>query len=268
MSNFIDIKILDDLILENPSRIQVDKSVIQCLFLKLQLWQYSYKVILVYRVPDTDNFPANSPLTEKLFERIGEFDPHFCLGDFNLDYKNCKIKKRLNEICSLKQIISKPTRIGTTKSGVSKTIIDHIWVKNSISNKFDFKIEDVNFTDHKLVRFTLDVSVPKVKLKIPMTVDKFKRYLPKNIDWKKFPFDFDPTKYSCFETDEYYKDLVASIIRGCEKFHISFRNKLKDKEIERFDLSEKTKSLKSLLKTKKDGQIHFTQVFCICKKVV
>ena len=106
-----------------------------------------------------------------------------------------------------------------------------------------------------MVRFTIDVNVPKVSLKISRKVDKFRRYLPRNIKWKKFHFDFNPEKYSCYETDLYYNDLVASIIRGCEKMNISFRKRLKDFEINRFEMSDETKDLKNLLQIKKDAYL-------------
>jgi len=203
LEKFIKVSIIQNNLYENPERVQKDKTIIQSLFMSLQLWQYKFKTVLVYRVPDADNFLSDSEQTDKLFQSIENFKPDFVLGDFNIDYNKLQNKQKISSISSLKQIITKFTRIGPSRSGLSKTIIDHIYVKHSLVKKFKYDVKDVCFSDHKIINFSIDANVPKIHIRIKQKVDKFRRYFPKNIDWTNFPLYFDPEAYSNYDTDGY-----------------------------------------------------------------
>ena len=94
------------------------------------MWHIKYKVMLVYRTPDADIGNPDNTNTKKLFQIIDVAKPNICLGDFNLNYDDEKIHNELEQICTMKQIILQHTRVAPAKNNnISKTIIDHVWVR-------------------------------------------------------------------------------------------------------------------------------------------
>merc|ERR1711879_630548 len=111
------------------------------------------------------------------------------LGDFNLDFSQKKFKNFIIEKCSLAQIIKKPTRVQTvnrsTGPTTSKTIIDHVYLRKTISQDCKYKIldlvvpelPDIKISDHKLVHVTYNIPHKPVSLYIQgnliQTVDTY-----------------------------------------------------------------------------------------------
>ena len=245
--NKITVKLLDEGRINRPERIQFNKDVIQYLIMDITCFHVKYKVILVYRTPDTDYQDKERKNTKSLFEIIDKEQPHVCLGDFNLDQNDPRIKSEVSQMCSMKQIVGSNTRIAPSKNNkISKTLIDLVFVKWEISCKFKVKVLDTPISDHKMLIITIDISMPPVKLEMPIPIDKFRRYFPREgINWSKVRFKFNQNSQSPNETDKYYENLVKAITESCDQCGIVKRTQPFKKKTFRFSMSVKTRNWKS-----------------------
>jgi len=245
--NNIRIKLLDEGRIDRPERQQINKDVIQFMVLDITCFHVKYKVVLVYRTPDADYQDKTRKNTKSLFEVIDKVKPHICLGDFNLDQNDPKTKSEVSQLCGMKQIVGSNTRIAPAKNNkISKTLIDLVFVKWEISCKFKIKVLDTQISDHKMVVITIDTRIPPVKLEIPIPIDKFRRYFPREgIDWSKVRFKFDQNSQLPSETDKYYQNLVQAILDSCDQCGIVKRTQPFKKKIYRFSMSVRTRNWKS-----------------------
>ena len=158
--NDIPVKRRDDLMTSN----------IEALWLQVHL--PNIKPILLcccYRPPDS-NAQYLSSLCEMVDRASDSNKELYILGDMNINWfsPTCSLKKSLHAIadaCNLTQLVKKPTRIQTTKNGISSTCIDHIF-----TNAADLcsKVISVEFgcTDHNIVAFIRKAKIPKAVPKI------------------------------------------------------------------------------------------------------
>jgi hypothetical protein len=83
---------------------------------------------------------------------ITSFDIDVIFGDFNIDYFNEKIissLKVLAESLNYVQLVSEPTFVS------SGSLLDHVYVKESISNKIEANVVSVYYSDHEAVKVTV-----------------------------------------------------------------------------------------------------------------
>ncbi len=77
---------------------------------------------------------------------ITSFDINVIFGDFNIDYfneKNISSLKVLTESLNYVQLVTKPTFVS------SGSLLDHVYVKQSISNKMEANVVSVYYSDHE-----------------------------------------------------------------------------------------------------------------------
>ena len=73
-------------------------------------------------------------------------------GDFNIDYFSEKDISPLKEIAdslNYVQLVNKPTFVS------SGSLLDHVYVKQSISNKIEANVVSVYYSDHEAVKVTI-----------------------------------------------------------------------------------------------------------------
>ena len=73
-------------------------------------------------------------------------------GDFNIDYfneNNFSSLKVLAETLNYVQLLSEPTFV------YSGSLLDHVYVKQSISNKIEANVVSVYYSDHEAVKATV-----------------------------------------------------------------------------------------------------------------
>jgi hypothetical protein len=83
---------------------------------------------------------------------ITSLDIDVIFGDFNIDYFNEKkisSLKVLAESLNYVQLVSKPTFVS------SGSLLDHVYVKQSISNKIEANVLSVYYSDHEAVKVTV-----------------------------------------------------------------------------------------------------------------
>jgi hypothetical protein len=83
---------------------------------------------------------------------ITSLDIDVIFGDFNIDYfneKNISSLKVLAESLNYVQLVSKPTFVS------SGSLLDHVYVKQSISNKIEANVVSVYYSDHEAVKVTV-----------------------------------------------------------------------------------------------------------------
>ena len=83
---------------------------------------------------------------------ITSLDIDVIFGDFNIDYfneKNISSLKVLAESLNYVQLVSKPTFVS------SGSLLDHVYVKQSISNKMEANVVSVYYSDHEAVKVTV-----------------------------------------------------------------------------------------------------------------
>lgn len=197
--------------------------------------------MLVYRLDDADESQI-----EHIFNSMDRLKVHFCVGDFNLDFSKRSIKEQYSRKTNLEQIVKKPTRFGVSRTNKpTKTIIDHIWTRPSLKPKCKVLVESVTCSDHERVVLDIDANIPPVSLKLPIPLDRFRRYMPKNrIDWTKFPCSI-PTDIEVQDSQIFYDCLVNEIIKGCNHVGIKPREKAIFKPIFRFHFKKDTRQAKS-----------------------
>ena len=74
------------------------------------------------------------------------------LGDFNINAQN-QPNQLLQIFSDYKQIVTKPTQL-------SGAILDHVYLKNDFSEKFDIQtfVKCIYFSDHDAVQLKLELS--------------------------------------------------------------------------------------------------------------
>ena len=83
---------------------------------------------------------------------ITNSDIDVIFGDFNIDYFNEKDISQLKELVHslyYVQLVSKPTFIS------SGSLLDHVYVKQSISNKVETNVVSVYYSDYEAVELTV-----------------------------------------------------------------------------------------------------------------
>ena len=83
---------------------------------------------------------------------ITTFDIDVIFGDFNIDYfneKNISSLKVLAESLDYVQLVTKPTFVS------SGSLLDHVYAKQSISNKIEVNVVSVYYSDHEAVNVTV-----------------------------------------------------------------------------------------------------------------
>lgn len=72
-------------------------------------------------------------------------------GDFNSDYfnENNYSLKQLTESLNYVQLVNQPTFVS------SGSLLDHVYVKQSIRNKIEAKVISVYYSDHEAVQVTV-----------------------------------------------------------------------------------------------------------------
>ena len=83
---------------------------------------------------------------------ITSLDIDVIFGYFNIDYfneKNISSLKVLAESLNYVQLVSKPTFVS------SGSLLDHVYVKQSISNKMEANVVSVYYSDHEAVKVTV-----------------------------------------------------------------------------------------------------------------
>ena len=243
---FIKINLLDQGIYERPNRLQKSKSVLFQMTMLITIWNVHFKTILCYRCPDCDLGDKEFSKTKQFFDYVDLINPHIVLGDFNLNYQEDKTKTFLQNICKLKQVVNTPTRIAPTKNNkISSTLIDQVWAKFSIASKFKTKCLSNNISDHKMIQISIKTAIPPVKVELPVTLDKYRRYFPiGGVDWNKIRFRFSQDTFPQEDTDSYYQSLVNAIKNSCDEIGIIPRTKQYKKPVFRFSMSEQCRKLK------------------------
>ena len=83
---------------------------------------------------------------------ITSFDIDVIFGDFNIDYfneKNISSLKVLAESLNYVQLVTKPTFVS------SGSLLDHVYIKQSISNKMEANVISVYYSDHEALKVTV-----------------------------------------------------------------------------------------------------------------
>ena len=83
---------------------------------------------------------------------ITSLDIDVIFGDFNIDYfneKNISSLKVLAESLNYVQLVTKPTFVS------SGSLLNHVYVKQSISNKMEANVMSVYYSDHEAVKITV-----------------------------------------------------------------------------------------------------------------
>ena len=83
---------------------------------------------------------------------ITSLDIDIIFGDFNIDYfneKNISPLKVLTESLNYVQLVNKPTFVS------SESLLDHVYVKQSISNKMEVNVVSVYYSDHEAAKVTV-----------------------------------------------------------------------------------------------------------------
>ena len=105
------------------------------------------KVLLVYR---KDSLPIDLFIyLIQHFLSMAENDIDVILGDFNI---NAFTTNNLSDLlCEYVQIVQEPTHI-------SGSLIDHVYVKQSLFDSYDIKciVKNTYFSDHDAVMFQFD----------------------------------------------------------------------------------------------------------------
>ena len=243
----IKVNIVDQGRLNRPERVQASKCVIQYISMNISFWNKCYSVILAYRTPDCDEKDANRQKTQDFFSIVDAKKPHLLLGDLNLNFDNEKDKFFMENLCSMKQIVKLPTRVAPAKNNtISKTIIDHVWVKPSISNTFKTKCIETSISDHKFLQINIKSPTPKVKVELPISLDKHRRYFPNRaIDWTKVRFKFSQNIQDPNNTDTYYKNLENAVKQSCDNIGIVPRTTNFSRKTFRFHMSIICRDMKS-----------------------
>ena len=268
LQKFVRIKVLDFKYL-TQNRAQHDKSSVQMLHVEIKCYHVSFSAIIVYRTPD-----CNAENRNMMFSYIDSVNPHFALGDINIDLKVKENVKMVQDKLSLVNIIKKPTRVKTRlingKNETTKKIIDHVYTRKNWTSKLKYSVEKLEskISDHSLIKIILSAKVPPVRLKIPRILDPNRRYFPRNIDWSGFTASFDIGRYENAPVDMYYEELKKSITWDCEKHDITFRKFLPPKKMFRFVMSAECRELKKqrnfskfVLKTSRIAFTEATDIF-------
>ena len=225
---------------------QQDKSVVQYMVLKVEAFHLTLKILLVYRLGD-----ASEENTNFIFDTMERHSVHMSLGDYNLNFKEKEIKNVYKQKTFLQQIIKVPTRYGVGRNNSeTSTIIDHVWVRPAMVSKIEYDVKSVTFTDHEMIKLSIDARIPCVRTRIPIPLNIHRRYFPKKpIDWSKFPTpDNIHDGQIVHDIEQFYGELQASIRSGCEKMGITFRQKPIYKKVFRFEFRKETSKMKKVAK--------------------
>jgi hypothetical protein len=108
----------------------------------------SFTCLLLYR--------KNGPNIQQFISCLGYImnscDIDIICGDFNIDYfnqKNSYLLKQLAESLNYFQLVTQPTFVS------SGSLLDHVYVRNSIRNNVETKVISVYYSDHDAVNVTL-----------------------------------------------------------------------------------------------------------------
>jgi len=127
--------------------LQINNCETESVFLELKSKKKNTVIGGVYRHP-RDNFDVFAKTFQRLCDVINDENKYFiCMGDFNINLLNKKIKKIYEyeldlNLLSITQLIKGPTR----ENDDSATLIDHIYVNNS--NMYHVGILHASISDH------------------------------------------------------------------------------------------------------------------------
>lgn len=214
-----------------------DKCAIQYMIGELKVKNLTISLAITYRVPD-----AYLSSTTELFEDLKNYDATKVVGDFNLDWKNQKTREYLKqELPHLKQIVNKYTRYGTGRNNkVTKTCIDHVWVKPKWSSMYKYHVENCEISDHEIIHYTLDVRLPPRKITTKVKLDRYRRYCPDTrVNWTDFNFNYNHDQHKNETAAEQYEAITDAMITGCDHLNIvQKKQSYRMKTIERFKISK------------------------------
>ena len=226
---------------------QTDLSIVQYLVLKVQIYHLTFKFMLVYRLDDAD-----AENTEFIFREAEKHKVHYILGDLNIDYSKKSCRDYLKTMTKMTQIVKQTTRFGFGRGGQeTRTIIDHVWCRPDLASKTAYDVVPVTFSDHELVRVSIDATIPRPRIRIPIPINKFRRYFPKQgVKWADFPLpDWNFLNHEFSDIESFYAQLQGYVKSGCEKMGITFREKPFFKSVFKFEFQPDTRQAKRIALT-------------------
>lgn len=189
----------------------------------INIYKLNLKICGFYRSPST----PSKIFFEILDNILEKNDNMICLGDanFNLinetDNNTCKYIDIVNTNNYV--ILNNKEEINFTyREGNHKSIIDHVIANRMISsNKYEIKLEDVPFTDHRFIYFKCDTdceSERKQKKEIIMT------------DYAGICTELNSFEYPNFSYEEYTKYFSNLVKKYSKTKMIKINNSIKKKQ--------------------------------------